>query len=111
MRTEFMQNLRKGYCIIPLSAGLLRLLGMVSFRKTRISIGKKTETHKHQFFSFYIVANMDKLQTPNGDLPLPERAMVIVFPFVTHGWTNQTGITNESFVFDLTPLHGPHRVY
>ena len=82
MASPFIQNLRRGYCIIPLTLFLLTLLSAISFRETRIASGRKTDTHKHLFFSFYIVSNMEKLQTPTGDLPLPSRALVIVVPFI-----------------------------
>jgi len=97
-----------GYLIIPVATWVLRVLGMIAHRKTQLSIGKKTETHKHRWFSFYIVENMDSLQTPRGDLPLPPRALVIVMPFIMHGWSNRTGQAQDSHVYDLTAMHGPH---
>jgi hypothetical protein len=111
MASTFLQNLRRGYCIIPLTIFLLTLLSAISFRTTRIAIGRKTDTHTHLFFSFYIVSNMEKLQTPTGDLALPTHALVIVLPFILHGWSNLLGKTSNSFVYDLTPLHGPHHIH
>ncbi len=100
--------LRKGYLIIPLAPLVLRFLGRIAHRKTQLAVGKKTETHKHRLFSFYIVENMESLQTPYGELSLPPRALVIVMPFITHGWSNRTGQRQDSYVYDLTPMHGPH---
>src|SRR5882724_13286480 len=99
MKTTTIAALRKGYLIIPLAAWALRLLGKIAHRKTQLPIGKETETHKHFLFSFYIVENMECLQTPHGELPLPPRALVIVMPFITHGWSNRTGQTQESHVY------------
>lgn len=100
--------LKQGYVVIPLSVQMLRLLGRIAYRKTRLPVGRKTETHRHTLFSFYIVENMDSLQTPRGLLPLPPRALVIVMPFIMHGWSNRTGQTQDSYVYDLTPMHGLH---
>ena len=108
MKSNILVALRKGYLIIPLAPWALRVLGRIAHRKTQLPVGKKTETHKHWLFSFYIVENMESLQTPHGDLPLPLRALVIVMPFITHGWSNRPGRIQQSFVYDLTPLHGPH---
>jgi hypothetical protein len=108
MKSDLIGALRKGYLIVPLAAWMLRFLGIIAYRKTQLAIGKKTETHKHFLFSFYIVENMKCLQTPRGELLLPPRALVIVMPFITHGWSNRVGETQESYVYDLTPMHGPH---
>jgi len=105
---EFIFALKRGYVILPLPKLTLDILGSVAFRKTRLPIGKSTETHKHRLFSFYIVENMECLQTPRGELPLPPRALVIVLPLITHGWSNRTGQWQDSYVYDLTPMHGPH---
>lgn len=109
--TKMLSNLKKGYLILPLSERALALLGRVAHRKTQIKTGAKTETHTHRLFSFYIVENMEALQTPDGNLELPERALVVVLPKVLHGWTNQAGHTDRSYVYDLTPMHPPHVVY
>lgn len=101
-------NLKQGYIIVLLSASALSVLGRIAHRKTRMPFGKKTETHKHRWFSFYIVENMDSLETPRGDLRLPRRALVIVMPFIVHGWSNCAGQTQDSYVYDLTPMHRPH---
>lgn len=110
MKPSTVSALRKGYLIIPLALTVLRFLGWIAHRKTQLPIGKKTETHKHRLFSFYIVENMESLQTPHGELPLPRRALVIVMPFITHGWSNRSGQTQDSYVYDLTPMHGPHMI-
>ena len=101
-------KINRGYFIIPLASWALRLLAWMAHRKTQLPVGTKTETHKHRLFSFYIVENMECLQTPRGELPLPSRALVIVMPFITHGWSNRTGQRQDSYVYDLTPMHGPH---
>jgi hypothetical protein len=110
MKPNTSSGLRKGYLIIPLAPWVLRFLGRIAHRKTQLPIGKKTETHKHRLFSFYIVENLESLQTPRGELPLPPRALVIVMPFITHGWSNRSGRTEDSYVYDLTPMHGPHTI-
>ena len=102
--------IKRGYLVIPLNKRVLSLLGWIAHRKTQLPIGTKTETHKHRLFSFYIIENMESLQTPHGELPLPPRALVIVMPFITHGWSNRTGQKQDSYVYDLTPMHGPHVV-
>ena len=108
MKPNNVSALRKGYLIIPLAPWALRFLGRIAHRKTQLPVGKETDTHKHRLFSFYIVENMECLQTPHGEMPLPPRALVIVMPFITHGWSNRTGQTQGSYVYDLTPMHGPH---
>lgn len=108
MQPNTVNALRKGYLIIALAPGALSFLGKIAHRKTPLPIGKKTETHKHRFFSFYIVENMESLQTPHGELALPPHALVIVMPFIMHGWSNRMGRTQDSYVYDLTPMHGPH---
>lgn len=110
MNVSAFAALRLGYLIIPLAPWAMRLLGRIAHRKTQLPIGKKTDTHKHRLFSFYFVENMASLQTPYGDLPLPPRALVIVMPFIMHGWSNFAGQTQHSYVYDLTPLHGPHEI-
>ena len=104
----FLKNLFRGYCIIPLPQATLQILSRAAHRKTRISISKKTETHTHKLFSFYMVENMNILQTPNGEVQLPQRALVIVLPFALHGWSNESGHTEDCFVYDLSPFHKPH---
>jgi hypothetical protein len=104
----YWNNLKKGYLTIPIATWMLSFLGRIAHRKTQLPIGKKTETHKHRLFSFYIVENMECLQTRYGNLPLPPRALVIVMPLITHGWSNCAGKTQDSYVYDLTPMHGPH---
>tara|TARA_R110002096_G_scaffold199379_3_gene383296 strand:- start:770 stop:1105 length:336 start_codon:yes stop_codon:yes gene_type:complete len=110
MKAQKANALRKGYLIIPLAPLALRFFDRIAHRKTQLPIGKKTDTHKHRLFSFYIVENMACLQTPYGELPLPRRALVVVMPFITHGWSNHSGQTEGSFVYDLTPMHGPHHI-
>jgi len=104
----FWTALKRGYLIIPLSERLLRGLGYIAYRKTRVARENKTETHTHKLFSFYVTEKMKALQTPSSDLKLPDRALVIVLPQVLHGWTNEEGETDRSFVYDLTPMHTPH---
>jgi len=106
----FWKSLKLGYLVIPLAPKALAFLGRIAHRKTQIASGSKTETHFHKLFSFYIVEQMECLQTPRGLLSLPPRALVIVLPFINHGWANLTGNTDESYVYDLTPMHGPHEV-
>ncbi|MEM1330045.1 MAG: hypothetical protein AAGG07_05755 [Planctomycetota bacterium] len=103
--------LLRGYLIIPLSERMMNRAAWIAHRKTRVAIGKETSTHHHRLFSFYFADGMKALRTPRGDLPLPPRALVVVFPFVSHGWTNRGGATDESYVHDLTPLHRPHAVH
>jgi hypothetical protein len=110
MKTQTVPAIQKGYLIISLAPWALHFLGKIAHRKTQLPIGRKTETHKHRLFSFYLVENIKLLQTPFGELPLPPRALVIVMPFITHGWSNRSGRTHESYVYDLTPMHGPHMI-
>jgi hypothetical protein len=110
MFATFFHYLRRGYLLIPLGRTLMSVLDRVAYRKTRLLPGQKTETHRHRWFSFYVVEKMKALQTTGDDLPLPKRAMVIVLPFVLHGWTNQAGTERDTFVYDLSPLHGPHQL-
>ena len=105
---SYWHALKRGYLIISLSESMLGIFGKIAHRKTQLDIGKKTETHKHRLFSLYIVENMECLQTPHGELDLPPHALVIVMPFITHGWSNRTGQRHDSYVYDLTPMHGPH---
>lgn len=106
----FWTALKKGYLIISLSERALKWIGGAAHRKTKITLGSKTETHRHSLFSFYTVENMEALQTAEGKLDLPSRALVIVLPAILHGWSNENGETDESYVYDLTPAHPPHIV-
>src|SRR5690242_4670420 len=105
-----LDTIRKGSFILPLPHKVLRLLGQIAYRKTQLPVGKQTEKHAHKFFSFYIVDKVQALRTKKTgrDLSLPNRALVIVLPFVEHGWTNRRGRTDDAFVYDLTPFHGEH---
>jgi hypothetical protein len=107
----FWKSLKQGYLVVPLPERVLKGLGRIAHRKTRVASGKKTETHTHKLFSFYIAEKMKALQTPSGDLELPDRALVVVLPQVLHGWTNEKGETDRSFVYDLTPMHAPHAIH
>ncbi len=104
----FLRNLVKGYIVISLSDKLLSIVGRIAHRKTRIDISKKTETHIHKWFSFYIAENMYSLQTAKGELFIPPKSLVIVLPFVLHGWSNEKGTSKDCFVYDISPLHKPH---
>jgi hypothetical protein len=104
-------NSRKGFITIPLSEKTYNFLSKISFAKTRVPKGAKTDTHKHRFFSAYLVKNMDSLWTEKGIINMPERALVIVLPFVNHTWSNKVGTTDDCYVSDLSPVHGKHMLY
>jgi hypothetical protein len=99
----------KGVLVVPIPGALFRFLSRVAYRATRLSIGDRTVAHRHVFFSFYLAQKIKALAVGRGELTsLPKCALVIVLPFVMHSWTNAGGNSEESFVFDLTPLHRPH---
>lgn len=102
---------KKGIITIPLSMKIYRILDKISFAKTRVPKGSHTDTHFHRFFSMYLVENMNSLLTKNDEIRLPQRALVIVLPFVNHTWSNKTGLSEECFVSDLSPAHGKHFIY
>ena len=107
------QNLKKkkGFTTIPLSEKTYNFLSKISFAKTRVPKGSHTDTHKHRFFSAYLVKNMESLWTDKGVNNMPNRALVIVLPFVNHTWSNKLGKTEDCFVSDLSPAHGKHLLY
>ena len=101
--------LKNGYLIVPLSSRLLAFLAQIAYRRTRVPIGEETSAHRHIFFSFYIAEKIRALRRANGaETNLPQRALVIVLPFVSHAWVNIEGTAADSYVHDLTPLHRPH---
>ena len=104
-------NSRKGFITIPLSEKTYNFLSKISFAKTRVPKGANTDTHKHRFFSAYLVKNMDSLWTDRNEIKMPERALVIVLPFVNHTWSNKVGTTDDCYVSDLSPAHGKHLLY
>lgn len=101
----------RGHWTIGLSERGLRFLGHIAHRKTQLRSGRVTDAHKHRWFSFYIVENMHQLETSRGTVALPARALVIVFPTVMHRWMNREGTQDNTYVYDLTPLHGPHEIF
>lgn len=108
----FVNNLGSGIMIVPLNRWFYNLLGKLSYRKTKIPIGKHTDKHHHVFFSFYVTDKMEALLSHNGRLiRLPEKALTIVMPFANHTWINKDGYSNDCFVFDLSPGHAQHIIY
>lgn len=101
----------KGFITIPLSERSYNFLSKLSFAKTRVPKGAHTDTHKHRFLSAYLVKNMDSLWTDRNEIKMPERALVIVLPFVNHTWSNKLGMTEDCYVSDLSPAHGKHLLY
>jgi hypothetical protein len=85
----------------------MSLAGRIAHRKTPLSSGTSTVSHKHKFFSFYFVKGIRFFQGPRGEVLLPERAMVVVLPFAPHAWSNRGGLATGC-VYDLTPAHAPH---
>jgi hypothetical protein len=106
-------NSRKqaGIITITLPVWVYRALDRISFAKTRVPKGTHTDTHHHRFFSLYLVENMNSLKTDGGECMMPERALVIVLPFVKHTWSNVSGSSQDCFVSDLSPSHGEHLIY
>jgi len=104
----FFKNLIKGYIIVSLSENMLYKIEKIAHRKTKIDIQEKTEKHIHKWFSFYIAENMYSLQTFKCELKIPSRSLVIVLPFVMHGWSNKKGTSHNCFVYDISPFHKPH---
>src|SRR5436309_2041322 len=99
--------LTRDYWIVPLPARLMQWAARIAHRRTPLTAGQRTTGHDHKFLSFYFVNDVKFLRTRRGDVPLPDRAMVIVFPFSVHSWSNREGAAT-GFVYDLTPAHGPH---
>lgn len=99
----------RGFWIVPLADRWMQIAARVAYRRTPLVTGQSTTCHIHKFFSFYFVKDIKALRTGAGDVPLPERAMVIVLPFSRHGWSNGKG-TSTGYVHDLTPAHGPHAI-
>ena len=98
-----------GILIVPLPRWVFRFVSGVAYRKTLLSSGRKTESHRHIFFSFYMAEKIKSLEQPdNSEIPLPEYSVVIVLPFVHHAWTNVNGAWKDSHIYDLTPFHKPH---
>lgn len=104
-------NSRKGFITIPLSEKTYNFFSKISFAKTRVHKGSHSDTHKHRFFSAYLVKNMEALWTDKGEIKMPDRALVIVLPFFNHTWSNKFGATEDCFVSDLSPSHGKHLLY
>lgn len=102
-------KLEQGYWIIDLSNSFFSFLGRLAYRRTVVPLGKKTLSHKHMLFSFYLVERLDSLEGPSGRrVDLPEQALVIVLPWISHSWVNFKPKEDVSHVYDLTPLHRPH---
>lgn len=106
---KFNIRYKSGAVIIPLNKSFYNFFSKISNRKTRLPIGKHSDTHHHIFFSFYVTKNMQALKGHDNNLyNLPNRALTIVMPFANHTWFNKTGNSNECFVFDLSPGHSEH---
>jgi len=101
----------KGFKIIELTEKKYKFLSKISFAKQRVKIGEYTDTHKHRFFSAYLVKNMEALKTDMGKIKMPKYGLVIVYPKYNHTWINSNGYTNDCYVSDLSPAHGEHFVY
>ena len=101
----------KGFITIPLSEKTYRFFDKIAFAKTRVPKGTYTDTHFHRFFSAYLVENMDSISTDKGAVKMPERALVIVLPFINHTWSNVKGYSENCYVSDLSPAHGKHLTY
>lgn len=101
----------KGVITIPLSERTYRFLSRLSFAKTRVPKGAHTDTHKHRFFSAYLVKNMHELWGNSEKTRLPANALVIVLPRVDHTWSNQRGQVEDCYVSDLSPAHGRHELF
>ena len=108
---KYQSTKNKGFIIIPLAEKSYNFLSKISFAKTRIPKGSHTDTHRHRFFSAYLVKNMDALWTDRSKIKMPERAVVIVLPFINHTWSNKVGTTEDCFVSDLSPAHGRHLLF
>lgn len=102
---------KKGFKTIKLSEKMYNFLNRLSFAKKQVPKGKYTDTHYHKFFSAYLVKNMEALRTDNGDINMPQYALVLVYPFVNHTWVNSNGSTDDCYVSDLSPAHGEHFTY
>ena len=105
------EDLTKGFITIRLSEKMYNFFSKISFAKARVPKGTHTDTHKHRFFSAYLVKNMEALLTNKAEIKMPKFAVVLVFPFVYHTWSNLKGFTEECFVSDLSPAHGEHLIY
>jgi hypothetical protein len=97
----------RGFFVVPLSKRLMAWAASVSYRQTPLAPGQSTVSHKHRFFSFYFVKDIQFFKSQKDNIGLPRRALVIVFPFAQHGWSNSEG-TRSGYVYDLTPAHAPH---
>lgn len=102
---------KKGFIAITLSEKMFNILNKISFAKTRVPKGAHTDTHKHRFFSAYLIKNMEALWTDKQNITMPARGLVIVLPFVNHTWSNKGGATEDCYVSDLSPAHGTHLLY
>ena len=105
------EDLKKGFITIRLSEKMYNFFSKISFAKSRVPKGTHTDTHKHRFFSAYLVKNMDALLTDKREIKMPKFAVVLVLPFVNHTWSNIKGFTEDCFVSDLSPSHGEHIIY
>jgi hypothetical protein len=54
---------------------------------------------------------MDAYATDRNVVKMPERALLIVMPFVNHTWSNKLETTEECYVSDLSPAYGKHLLY
>ena len=100
-----------GIITIALPAWVHKVLDKIAFAKTRVPNGSHTDTHYHRFFSLYLVENMYSLKIDVGEIKMPRLALVIVFPFINHTWSNVFGSSPECYVSDLSPSHGKHFIY
>lgn len=104
-------NKKMGFIVISLSEKAYNFFSKISFAKTQVPKGSYTDTHKHRFFSVYLIKNMEALWINKSEIRMPKQAMVIVLPFVNHTWSNKSGTAEDCFVSDLSPAHGKHLLY
>ncbi len=88
-----------------LSDVVARFLSTFAYRKT--DIAKATIGHKHSFFSLYLTKALN-LRSEAGQTieAVDDRRLIlwIVPPGMFHEWVG------DGTVWDLTPLHRPHKL-
>ncbi|NER94275.1 MAG: hypothetical protein F6J86_10610 [Symploca sp. SIO1B1] len=73
--------------ILPIPTSSRELLANANgWRETVVPPGTSIAKHYHDFQAFYYTFGIPKMKTDEGEVTLPEAAMVVVPSGVVHGW-------------------------
>ncbi|WP_316227952.1 hypothetical protein [Bradyrhizobium sp. SZCCHNR3015] len=73
--------------VVPIPTSSRGLLANApGWNETIVPQGAKISSHYHDFQAYYYTFGISKMRTDQGDLSLPEAAMVVVPSGVVHGW-------------------------